>query len=472
MGAAEEELRAIAKTTLDWDIPALEALKASAIALAETSTRMMPDGWTGAAADAASEAFINMRGNFVKIEEAAGTLLEILGRANESRSRAQVALTELTFMQESVTTTVPLSTAPPLIARPTGGGLLPSLVSNVAPTVTTNPREEHARAALTRLESELAVHEAEIRTEQEKMDVYKPASISGDPTGGPGVAPSAPYSPAPRAPYVPVAPANPTLVAVPDPTIGTALPPVYNPPVEIGPGPIFIEDPRGPSIDDNGPGHAPTLPTPGGSHIPGGTADFPNGGSGGNGGNGGGGLIGGHTPGGAGAGLLGGGAAAAAAAAAKARLAAGSGGAGGLGGSGARIGAGGLGGANGVGAGGSAGGAGGAGGIGGAGGASGAGGTGTAGGAGRLGGGGLLGSTGGAAGGAGGNTTTVTSSPAAGAGGRGAGGMMGGGGGGSEDRERRGGLGGMMAPKLDDESDAAPRSAGASAGGRDQQPTD
>jgi len=468
MGAAEDELRAIAATPLDWDIPALEALQASAIALADTSTRMMPDGWTGKAADAASEAFINMRGNFVKVEEAAANLLAILGRANDSRSRAIQALKTAQLMNDSVITAAP--TPPSSIAKPASlPGLLGSVPTSMPVLVETNPREEYARAALTRLENELVVHQNDVKAEAETMRDFKPAAISGDPTGGPGVAPSAPYSPAPRAPYVPVAPANPTLVAVPDPTIGTALPPVYNPPVEIGPGPIFIEDPRGPSIDDNGPGHAPTLPTPGGSHIPGGTADFPNGGSGGNGGGGGGGLIGGHTPGGAGAGLLGGGAAAAAAAAAKARLAAGSGGAGGLGGSGARIGAGGLGGANGVGAGGSAGGAGGIGGVGGA---SGAGGTGTAGGAGRLGGGGLLGSTGGAAGGAGGNTTTVTSSPAAGAGGRGAGGMMGGGGGGSEDRERRGGLGGMMAPKLDDESDAAPRSAGASAGGRDQQPTD
>jgi hypothetical protein len=50
--------------------------------------------------------------------------------------------------------------------------------------------------------------------------------------------------------------------------------------------------------------------------------------------------------------------------------------------------------------------------------------------------------------------------------------MMGGGGAGDDEKDKRVGLGGLMAPKLDDESDAAPRSAGASAGGRSEQPQD
>jgi hypothetical protein len=49
--------------------------------------------------------------------------------------------------------------------------------------------------------------------------------------------------------------------------------------------------------------------------------------------------------------------------------------------------------------------------------------------------------------------------------------MMGGGGGGAGgDREKRSGLGGFMAPKLEDEDEAAPRSTGASAGGREPKP--
>jgi len=46
--------------------------------------------------------------------------------------------------------------------------------------------------------------------------------------------------------------------------------------------------------------------------------------------------------------------------------------------------------------------------------------------------------------------------------------MMGGGGG--DEREKRSGLGGPLAPKLDDEDDMAPRSTGASAGGRTPRP--
>lgn len=63
----------------------------------------------------------------------------------------------------------------------------------------------------------------------------------------------------------------------------------------------------------------------------------------------------------------------------------------------------------------------------------------------------------------------ASGSSAAGAGGRGASSVMGGGGagGGAPEKEKRSGLGGLIAPKLEDDEEIGPRSAAADAGGRD-----
>ena len=80
------------------------------------------------------------------------------------------------------------------------------------------------------------------------------------------------------------------------------------------------------------------------------------------------------------------------------------------------------------------------------------------------------GGAGGAAAGAGaGAAGAASGSSAAGAGGRGGASVMGGGGagGGAPEKEKRSGLGGLIAPKLEDDEEIGPRSAAADAGGRD-----
>jgi len=470
MVSAEDQLRAIAASPNDWDIPQLENLKAGASALVDMAHNMMPAGWSGVAADAANVAFDNMAVNFAQIEKAVDDLLASLVRANAARTEAIAALGGLSSSAVDPQIAATARVASVVLFRgttiPAEGAI--SFIENILG----NQREEEAQTAINTLDIKLEAERETILKTTERIAEYEPVLGGGD---GPSITPPPVY--VPRPPITPPTsmpprptPSITTVGSTPTGPTGIGL---YQPPVSIEP-----QFPEGypppidrPSVDAPIIGTVPTSPGPGTlvpapAHFPGGNSDFGNGGSGGTGGHGGGG---GNGANGMGVGLIGGGgaAAAAAAAAAKARLGGGAGGlgsagsAGGAGGANGRLGAGGLGGAGGVGAGGT-----GAGGPG----AGGAGGTGAAGGAGRLGGGGLLGSQGGGA--AGGGNTTVATTNSGGAGGRGAGGMMGGGGAGNEDRERRGGLGGMMAPKLDDESDAAPRSAGASAGGRDQQPTD
>jgi len=480
MVSAENELKALASAQTDWDIPALRSLEGSAGALVDMATAMMEEsGWKGTAADAANTAFGNMRTNFAALESATTKLLAIIDAANGAKQRAVAKVDGLSSGEVDPGIVAAARTASVVIFR---GTTLPAdgAISFIE-GILGDKREDEARKAVEELGDDLEVQRKDIHLVREGLQDFKPALGGGD------VPPPEPIEPfVPRTPtYVWTPPAGPQ---------GSAPTPIGSAPGDfaisqpvLNPGPSWVPNP-GTSVD----GDIPTgTSLPGHTTVPGGLStlpghgtlggSLPGGGSGlgvGLGGGNGGGLGGGFGSGGMGAGIIGGGAAAAAAAAAKARLTGGGNG-GGIG----RIGAGGLGGANGVGAGGSAngaggagrlgaggmGGAGGAGGVGGAG-AGGAGATGTAGGAGRLGGGGLLGSQPGGGAGGGGNTTVATTN-AAGAGGRGPGGMMGGGGG-NEDRDKRGGLGGLMAPKLDDESDAAPRSAGASAGGRDQQPTD
>jgi hypothetical protein len=463
MGDAEKQLEAIASASTDWDIPALTELSAAAGKLSEVMGSVMDSTeWAGEAAEGATAAFERLAENFLLVKTTADAVILSLENANGYRVDAATAIDGLSSGQVDPAIVAAARTASAVVFR---GMTLPADGAiGIIEGMLGNEREKQAQEQLDKLEGKLAGESTTLRTAADELRDYTPSM----PDVAPPVIPDPPtttYTP-PSAPRpVPVTPAY-----VPPPTItGVGLFPT---PVSIDP-PVVIGYPviDHPSVDGDIIGTTPvTVPGgTGGGTFPGGTLP---GGSGGADGSGGHGSGSGSGSGGLGAGLIGGGAAAAAAAAAaKARAAAGGSG-GGIG----RLGAGGLGGSNGVGANGSsaAGGAGGrlgAGGLGGAGGVGAGGATGAAGGAGRLGGGGgMLGSTGGGAASStsGGNVTTST---AAGAGGRGGGGMMGGGAGGDE-KDKRAGLGGLMAPKLDDESDAAPRSEGASAGGRDQQPQD
>jgi hypothetical protein len=487
MGAAEEQLKKIVNSPEQWDIPALAEVHAAAGRLVEVMGEMSQIEWKGNAAEAATTAFEALRKNFGLLEQATDTMMSVLVVANEAKAEAARELEGLSSGSVDPAIATAARTASAVVFR---GMTLPADGAiNFIEGLLGDEREKDAERALQHLESNLETRREGLAKAVQVLKEYEPVM--------PGVQP--PDIPEPsNDDYRPSSPSYPTSPTPSYPggggggggaggggaAVGVGLFPT--PGIVETPTHFLPNEPGRPSVDGDVTGTLPGHPTtglPGGtSHLPGGSSHFP-GGSGGTGGSVGSGIGTGGTgglggSGGLGAGLIGGGAGAAAVAA-KLRL--GGAGAGGLGGASsvrggmsglsgtngasARLGAGGLGGAGGVGAGGSAGSAGG--GATGAG-ANGAGANGAAGN--RLGGGGLLGSQPGAAA-AGGNGSTVTSTTTGTAGGRGTG-MMGGGGAGSDEKERRVGLGGLMAPKLDDESDAAPRSAGASAGGRDEQPQD
>ncbi|GAB3607789.1 hypothetical protein GCM10027413_31980 [Conyzicola nivalis] len=488
MGTAEKQLQAIANAPSNWDIPALTDLKTSAGQLVDAMTAINGSlVWEGATAEAAKAAFVAMRENFAIVESVITEIESIVKSANAAREAAVAAVDGLSSATVDPTIVAAARTASAIVFRgitlPADGAI------NVIEGILGNQREEEAQAAVDKLSNDLAEQRALLLTAVDPLTRYQPAVGDVTPPSLPEPPPFEYDTPGYTPGEYPGAGGGNGggvgggggVVYVP------TEPPTINIPTTTG-LPTFTPLPATVSVDGDTTGSLPSNPIntlPGSApHFPGGSSNF-GGGSGGGGGAGlGAGLIG-SGSGGLGAGLVGGGAAAAAAAA---RLRAGAAGGGGgtrggisglsgTNGASAKLGAGGLGGANGVGAGGSRG-LGGAtlgganGGVGGSGsGASGSAAAGSAGGR-AGGGGGLLGSQG--AGGGTGNGTNVTSTTTAAAGGRGTGtgtGMMGGGAA-SEERDKRVGLGGLMAPKLDDESDAAPRSAGASAGGRDEQPQD
>lgn len=440
MGKHEAELNSIAQAGR-WEIPNLDALHGGLGALT-TALRALAgsDSWEGAAANRAAISLSKTASNLETIQDALDDVAKILGEANRSRDAAIAAAAELPS-----TTVDPfwenLARGGAAVVHPVLGTLAADGAIDAIEGLLGGQREEAAKAALDTLTAANSNHAAEIAAQ--RAVIYA-------------------NTPVPDVFSVTLAkPENPT---IPTPDLrwndpsytgpgssGSSVPRYHGPSVD---GSLVGSTPGGPYLGGPGtgtpglpsapgtlPGGPGTGPLPGGPGSPG-TGPLP----GGPGGTSPGELPGTHPGGGGGlVGGIGGGAAGAAALAAGAK-AAGVGGArvGGLGGLGS-----GVGGAGGVGV------------TGGAGGASGTGSRGTS---------GLLGRPGGLEGGAAGSGTAGSNATgnSAGAGARGGMGMMGGqgaGGGGSE-RERRNGLGGPIAPKLDDEGEAGPRSPGARAGGR------
>jgi hypothetical protein len=475
MGEKEAELRAIVEAER-FDIPELVSLKVATESLKSTMTGIMDSpGWEGASADQAKILFTKLIDNFQKVTTATEMIQQTIHSANSARDRAAESANSLPSGKVDPFWVNAARTASSVVYL---GQTLPAdLAIGFIQNHLGNEREEAAKAAVAALEADLKYESTNLSKSREILET----ADSGD------VPPPPPPPPLPQPSPQPVggsdSPARGTNGTGSTPSQGsgglgggidtnwtgpggdpgiTQYPITSNPPTYIGGGGPGTNFNPGPSVDGGLVGG--TLPgtAPGGGH---GGSTFPggsNGADGNGGGHGSGGLNGGLGGGGGlGSGLAGGGGGAAALAAAKL------GGAGGAG----RLGLNGGGGAgsNGANARLGAAGSGGAGGRLGGGGLAGAGGTGGTGGAGagaRLGGGGLLGSSGSGAtpGAAGAGGAAATSG---GSGARG-GGMMGGGGGGGGggDKEKRSGLGGFMAPKLEDEDDAAPRSTGASAGGR------
>lgn len=478
MGKYEDELRAIV-TAEQWKIPALNAMRGSLETLVRTvPTALQPDGWTGDAADAAKVAASTIVKQFGQITQILDEVETAINQANAASDRAAAKIGDLPDAKVDSFWVNAARTASQVVYF---GQTLPAdtAVSFIEAHMATQ-REEAAKAAVQDLKLDLDTHSDAIRGSRVQLQQLEgmpdpvpertdqgedpwgnddgssggPAPIGGGRTGGGGTGGGGSGS---GLVHVGSSGSGSTWSTPDGGPDSTWNPPTSNDP-GFGSGNEF----------GNGNGNGNSTSVDGGvgtGTFPGGSnGGFGNGdGSGGGGSHGGsgGGLNGGLNGGGLGSGLAGGGAGAAALAAAKlggaggaGRLGLGAAG-GGAGGAGGRLGAGGLG----------AGGLGGAGGAG-LGGAAGSGGPGGAGSGARLGTGGLLGSTPGggaaAAGGAGGGAAA-----AGGSGARGGTGMMGGGGGaGGGDKEKRSGLGGLMAPKLEDEDDAAPRSTGASAGGR------
>jgi hypothetical protein len=463
MGEKEAELRAIVEAER-FDIPELVSLKVATESLKSTMTGIMDSpGWEGASADQAKILFTKLIDNFQKVTTATEMIQQTIHSANSARDRAAESANSLPSGKVDPFWVNAARTASSVVYL---GQTLPAdLAIGFIQNHLGNEREEAAKAAVAALEADLKYESTNLSKSREILET----ADSGD------VPPPPPPPPLPQPSPQPVggsdSPARGTNGTGSTPSQGsgglgggidtnwtgpggdpgiTQYPTTSNPPTYIGGGGPGTNFNPGPSVDGGLVGG--TLPgtAPGGGH---GGSTFPGGSNGADGLNGGGGGL--------GSGLAGGGGGAAALAAAKL------GGAGGAG----RLGLNGGGGAgsNGANARLGAAGSGGAGGRLGGGGLAGAGGTGGTGGAGagaRLGGGGLLGSSGSGAtpGAAGAGGAAATSG---GSGARG-GGMMGGGGGGGGggDKEKRSGLGGFMAPKLEDEDDAAPRSTGASAGGR------
>ena len=426
MGTYEEKVRRVVDAK-PFDMPAISDLRGSLDAMISViPSALQPDGWKGATADAAKSTADSLVECFRQVNTVLTAVETTIVGANAASAKAAAALESLPGV----------SVDPRIIAAAKDAthfnfmGVeikVDGAVDTIA-GILTQEREKKAAEIDRQLEKDLSAQSQDLgqaRDALRQIDGFDIPPVSDDPTPTPEGSNPPPSPRSPRGPSYPTPDTGGGLYGtgggggddfgvLPDETGGA-----YHPPT--GPRhPIIISDPTFPV---GPPPTSPTGPTPDGTLGDGNLPDTGTGpgGSGSTGGGGGGGLNG-----GLGSGLVGGGAGAAALAAAK------------LGGGSA----GGLGGGRGLGLGGGAGAGG------------------------RLGGGGgLLGGSGsaGSAGGAG----TAGATTGAAAGGRGAPGMMGGGaGGGSEDREKRSGLGGPLAPKLDDEDEKAPRSTGASAGGR------
>lgn len=441
MGTNEEAVRRVVDAAA-FDIPAMAELRGSLDNLISVvPAALQPAGWTGATAEAARATSAEIVRRFGQVNDVLAFVDKAISDANAATARAAAALESLPGVKVDPKFVEQAKSATHINFM--GIELNADGAVDAIANILGNQREEKAKEVNVQLERELTAQANALidsRSTLSQIDGLEIPPIEEEPETPSSETPTPSRRTPPSTPYYPTPDSGGGLYGTGGGTeTGTVLlPPVGpRPPIVIS-DPVFVHpEPPTPTF--------PTGPTPDGS-LGDGTVPGTGPGTGGS-GSGGGGLQGGIGGGGGlGSGLIGGGAGAAALAAAK------------------------LGGGSGAG---SLSGAGGAGGMGGAGG-KGFGGAGGSGAGGRLGGGGLLGgaqsggSTGaaGGAGGAGGSGSTT----GAAAGGRGGTGMMGGGAGNDDEREKRSGLGGPLAPKLDDESDMAPRSTGASAGGRTPRP--